>query len=83
MVGKMNQEMGLDSKFFYTNMYEIVTEIILCYRQYGTLFFAEKIHLHQRNPDKMECLPLISEQFWMNYILYSLHSFFIIFLSYI
>jgi hypothetical protein len=42
MVGKMNQEMGLDSKFFYTNMYEIVTEIILCYRQYGTLFFAEK-----------------------------------------
>jgi hypothetical protein len=43
MVEKMNQEMGPDSKFVYTNTYKIVTEIILRYSQYGTLFFfAEK-----------------------------------------
>jgi hypothetical protein len=40
MVGKMNREMGPDSKFVYTNTYDIVTEIIQRYRQYGTLFFA-------------------------------------------
>jgi hypothetical protein len=42
MVEKMNQEMYPDSKFVYTNTYEIVTEIILRYRQYGTLFFFAK-----------------------------------------
>jgi len=37
MVEKMNQEMGPESKFVYTNTYEIVMEIIQDYRQYGTL----------------------------------------------
>ncbi|KAL6651248.1 hypothetical protein ACP70R_010173 [Stipagrostis hirtigluma subsp. patula] len=35
MVGKMNQEMGPESKFVYTNTYDIVMEIIQRYRQYG------------------------------------------------
>lgn len=39
MVEKMNQEMGPESKFVYVNTYDIVTEIIQHYRQYGTLFF--------------------------------------------
>lgn len=39
MVEKMNQEMGSEIKFVYVNTYDIVTEIIQHYRQYGTLFF--------------------------------------------
>ncbi|RCV35052.1 hypothetical protein SEVIR_7G219800v4 [Setaria viridis] len=35
MVEKMNQEMGPESKFVYTNTYEIVLEFIQNYRQYG------------------------------------------------
>jgi phospholipase/lecithinase/hemolysin len=40
MVEKMNQEMGPESKFVYTDTYKIVMEIIQNYRQYGTLPFA-------------------------------------------
>ncbi|CAL5030466.1 unnamed protein product [Urochloa decumbens] len=35
MVEKMNQEMGPESKFVYTNTYGIVSEIIQNYRHYG------------------------------------------------
>ncbi|CAD6259913.1 unnamed protein product [Miscanthus lutarioriparius] len=35
MVEKMNQEMGPESKFVYTDTYKIVMEIIQNYRQYG------------------------------------------------
>ena len=40
MVEKMNQEMGPESKFVYTDTYKIVMEIIQNYRQYGTLPFV-------------------------------------------
>jgi hypothetical protein len=39
MVERMNQETGPESKFVYTNTYDIVMEIIQNYRQYGTLSF--------------------------------------------
>jgi hypothetical protein len=36
----MNQEMGPESKFVYTDTYKIVMEIIQNHRQYGTLSFV-------------------------------------------
>ncbi|XP_062184939.1 GDSL esterase/lipase At5g41890 [Phragmites australis] len=35
MIGKMNREMGPESKFVYTHTYDIVTEIVQNYHQYG------------------------------------------------
>lgn len=47
MVEKMNQEMGPESKFVYTNTYEIVLEFIQNYRQYGILSFLAAAYFPQ------------------------------------
>jgi phospholipase/lecithinase/hemolysin len=65
MVGKMNREMGPDSKVVYTNTYDIVTEIIQRYRQYGTLLFALAAAVvsckRSASEHRMEYLLLFSE----------------------
>lgn len=40
MVEKMNQEMGPENKYVYTDTYKIVMEIVQNYRQYGKLSFV-------------------------------------------